>query len=124
MSLNKWILEKEKEEIILEKIKKEIQKAFLTKKGTEFKCEKRFWIETLIRLIAKNLNLKEETVRKHVEILLLDCFILKDHMAHVYYYPEITKDYKETLKNITEGLGLGFTSNHDDILRMFVSLSR
>lgn len=117
MSLNNWILGKEKEEIILEKIKKEIQKSFLTKNGTEFKYEKFFWIETLIRIITKNLSMNEDIVRKYIETLIFEGFMLKDYMDHVYYYPEIT----EECKNVIEA---GYGLDHNSVLRIYDSKKR
>lgn len=100
MSLNryKWELREEKEIIILKKIKKEIQKAFLT---TKENVVVRFWIGSLVKLIAKNLSLKEDTVKKCIEILLIDCFIFKDHISYIYYYPEITEELITMFENGT-----------------------
>ncbi len=109
MSLNKWILGKNEEEIVFKRIKNEVKKAFLTKKGTEFKFEKKHMIEDLVGIIAKKLNTKEDIVRKHVEKLLIECFIFKDYMNYIYYYPKKTAELKHIMDN-------GIKIDHDIVI--------
>lgn len=97
MSL-KWELNEKKEVIVLKKIKKEIQKIFFTTKENVIV---RILIRTLVKRIAENLNLKEKTVRKCIEILLTDCFIFRDHVYFIYYYPEITEELIDMTENGT-----------------------
>jgi len=96
MSLKKWLSGKE---IIFEKIKEEVVKIFLTKKEKELEYEGRllvrFWIEDLIEIIAKNLSIKEDTVRDHILTLLINRFISIDFMDNIYYYHEFTEDLKK-----------------------------
>lgn len=84
MSLNKYILRKENEEIIFEKIHRAIKTAFLTKKGKEFKYKKGFWIEDLIKIIAERENMKKNTVRKCIETLIKKNFISLKEKNEVY----------------------------------------
>ena len=94
MSLNKWILGKEKDVIILEKIYNAVKIAFLTKKGIELKYEKRFCIEDLITIISKKRSLKEDIVRKYIEILIEEDFIFMKEKCEIYCDHEFSENIR------------------------------
>lgn len=96
MSLYCWILSKE---IIFEKVKKEVVKIFLAEKEKESDYEGkilvRFQFDDLIDIIAKNLNVKKNTVNNHIMTLLGDYFISIASTEDIFYYHDLPDDLKK-----------------------------
>lgn len=82
------------------KIYKEVKKAYLKKDGTPFKRYKCFWIKTLTDIVAKNLSLNKEVVKKGISELSNHFFLIRDHMNTIHYFPK----YEEHIREVNERL--------------------